>query len=373
MDDTLNRVRALWEYPGVRAIAIIVGSIAAAGIVERVLRTTLVRLARRTKTDLDDIFVAAVRRPVFLSVILIGLSFAVDELPLEGQASMIEALLETLGVIIWSGAGFRVSIAVLEALSRRSTDTSIIQPRTLPVFEMLLKVAVVGAAVYFMFLAWRIDLTAWLASAGIVGIAIGFAAKDTLANLFSGIFIVADAPYKVGDFILLDEGLRGQVTKIGIRSTRILTRDDVEITVPNAVIGASKIVNETGGPHIKQRIAVTVDVAYGSDIDLVREVLLTCPTGVAGIAEHPVPQVRFREFGGSGLAFELLVWLTDPIVREPVIDGLNCAIYKAFARAKIEIPFSQHDLHLRGLPDALLRALTPAAPPREPPRENPPS
>jgi small-conductance mechanosensitive channel len=215
---------------------------------------------------------------------------------------------------------------------------------------MLLKLAMVSATIYFLFLTWRIDLTAWLASAGIVGIAVGFAAKDTLANLFSGIFIIADAPYKPGDFIVLDGGLRGQVTKIGIRSTRILTPDDVEITVPNAVIGGSKIVNETGGPHVKQRIRVAVDVAYGSDIDRVRAVLLTCPEGVIHVAHAPTPQVRLRELAAAGLHFELLVWLEEPAQRDAVIDALNCAIYKAFAAASIEIPFPQLDVRVRALP-----------------------
>jgi len=352
-----EQLRDLWAITGIRVGVIIVGSIIAGALIELILRRTLVVLAKRTETDLDDIVVAAIRRPIYLTAIIIGLSFAADQLALGPTANTVRAILQTIGIVVWAGAAFRVAIAVLEALSRRSGATSMIQPRTMPVFEMLLKIAVVGAAVYFIFLAWRIDLTAWLASAGIVGIAVGFAAKDSLANLFSGIFIVADAPYKVGDYIVLDGGLRGKVTKIGIRSTRILTRDDVEITVPNAVIGGSKIVNETGGPNIRQRVGVPVDVAYGSDIDRVREVLLACPVGVEAVAPDPAPQVRFREFGGSGLRFELLVWLDDPALREVLIDTLNCAIYKAFAAAKIEIPFSQHDLYIRGLPDALTRAI----------------
>ncbi|MCB9558923.1 MAG: mechanosensitive ion channel [Kofleriaceae bacterium] len=264
----------------------------------------------------------------------------------------VDGLLETLIVLIWAGAAFRVAIALLEALSRRAGENSVVQPRTLPVFEMVAKIAVVGGAAYFTFLAWRIDLTAWLASAGIIGIAIGFAAKDTLANLFSGIFIVADAPYKVGDFIVLDADLRGQVTKIGMRSTRILTRDDVEITVPNAVIGNSKIVNETGGPNTKQRVRVAVDAAYGSDIDLVRKVMLGCVDGVGHVTAEPKPQVRFREFGGSGLRFELLVWIDDPAIRGTVIDILNCRIYKAFGAAGIEIPYSKHDVYIKQMPGA---------------------
>lgn len=103
--------------------------------------------------------------------------------------------------------------------------------------QALMIIVVTALAVYFVFLAWQIDVTAWMASAGILGLAVSFAAKDTLANLFSGVFIVADAPYKLGDFIVLDSGERGEVTHIGIRSTRLLTRDDVEVTVPNSIMG----------------------------------------------------------------------------------------------------------------------------------------
>jgi MscS family membrane protein len=86
-------------------------------------------------------------------------------------------------------------------------------------------------------------MTAWLASAGIIGIAVGFAAKDTLANLFSGVFILADSPYKLGDYVVLEDNSRGKVTQIGLRSTRMLTRDDVEVTVPNSIMGNTKIIN----------------------------------------------------------------------------------------------------------------------------------
>jgi MscS family membrane protein len=239
---------------------------------------------------------------------------------------------------------------ILTVLSRRSTATSIVQPRTMSIFQMLAKLAVVGAAIYFVFLAWRLDVTAWLASAGIVGIAIGFAAKDTLANLFSGIFIVADAPYKLGDFIVLDGGLRGKVTHIGIRSTRILTIDDVEITVPNAVIGGSKIVNENGGPSPSQRVGISVDAAYGSDIDQVRTVLLACPAGIAAVAATPRPMVLFREMGASGLRFDLLVWIEDASQRGLVIDALNSAVYKAFRAAAIEIPYPKQDVYVKAMP-----------------------
>ena len=335
----------------VRAALIAVGSILVAYLAEIIIRFTFLALAKKTRSDLDDRIVTTLRRPVFLSLLFIGLYWSATTLVLPPRLmSVTAAVLQTLAVLIWAAAAFSIGTAVLETLSRRSHASSIVQPRTLPVFDILTRIAVVGGAIYFTFLAWHIDVTAWLASAGIIGIAVGFAAKDTLANFFAGVFILADAPYKVGDWIVLDGELRGKVTRIGVRSTRILTTDGIEITIPNAVIGGSKIVNEAGGPSVKQRVRVQIQCAYGSDIDLVHKVLLSAVDGVADVCSEPAPLVRFKSFGDSGLDFELLVWLEDAGRRDHLVDQLNSRAYKAFNKAGIEIPFPQRDLHIRDLP-----------------------
>ena len=332
----------------VQAAVVAVGSILVAFVAELIIRVTLGALARRTSSDLDDRVAAGLRRPVFLSVVFIGLGWAADLLELPARfLTITHSILLTLAVLIWSAAAFSIGTAVLETLSRRAGESSIVQPRTLPVFEILIRLLVIGAAVYFTFLAWEIDVTAWIASAGIIGIAVGFAAKDTLANFFAGIFIIADAPYKVGDWIVLDGELRGRVIKIGVRSTRLLTSDDIEITVPNSVIGASKIVNEVGGPTIKQRIRVKVQCAYGSDIDHVRAVLLSCADDEPEVAREPSAQVNLNSFGDCGVNFELRVWIEDPARRDAIIDRLNTRVYKAFAAAGIEIPFPRRDIFIK--------------------------
>jgi small-conductance mechanosensitive channel len=210
----------------------------------------------------------------------------------------------------------------------------------------LLLIIVIGVSMYILFLVWNINLTAWMASAGILGLAVSFAAKDTLANLFSGVFIMADAPYKLGDMIVLESGERGSVTNIGIRSTRLLTRDDVEITVPNSIMGNSKVVNEAGGRHVKYRIRVKVGVAYGSDIDKVHEILLEEAKHNSQVCSSPEARVRFRAFGDSSLDHELLCWVNEPELRGKVLHMLNTAIYKRFLKENIVIPFPQRDLHI---------------------------
>ena len=228
----------------------------------------------------------------------------------------------------------------------------------LPLLSNVIKIALLALAIYFIFLAWNIDVAAWLATAGIVGLALSFAAKDTLSNLFAGLSIVADAPYKTGDFIILDSGERGMVTFIGLRSTRLLTRDDVEITIPNGVIGNAKIINEAGGPSARHRIRIPVGVAYGSDIDLVIKVLENIAAEHDEVCGTPEPRVRFRRFGDSSLDFELLCWIERPVDRGRMLHELNCTVYKSFQENNIEIPFPQRDLHVRSMPESRSLELT---------------
>jgi len=196
-------------------------------------------------------------------------------------------------------------------------------------------------------LSWDINVTAWIASAGILSVVIGFAAKDTLGNIFSGIFIMADSPYKEGDYINLDTGERGYVRDIGIRSTRIQTRDGIEITIPNSVIANSKIINESGGANEKERIRITVDVAYGTAIEDVKDIMNNIAQSSNNVCKDPMPSVRFREFGESGLRFQLLAWIEKPELRGRVIDELSTEIYNSFNSNNIEIPFPQRTLHIK--------------------------
>ncbi|PRP95667.1 Mechanosensitive channel MscK precursor [Enhygromyxa salina] len=356
----MDAVRELLDDPLVQAAGIIVGSILAAWLVELLISKTLAKAAERTKTDLDDKIIEIIRRPVFLSVLLWGLDWAADVLILpERFAGPVESLLQTLSILIWAIASTRIGSVLLKSFAAKERQRSMLQPRTLPVFDILMRIFVVGTGLYFMFLAWNIDLTAWMASAGILGIAFGFAAKDTLANLFSGIFILADGPYKVRDWIVLDDDLRGEVTHIGIRSTRILTPDDVEITVPNAVIGNAQLLNETGGPHLRQRVRIPLSVAYGSDIDQVREILLACTEDAEHVLDEPAPNTKFNLLGESGLEFELRVWIDKPWARELVIDEMTSRIYKSLGAAGIEIPYAKHDIYIRGLAPELLAQLSP--------------
>jgi small-conductance mechanosensitive channel len=309
------------------------------------------RLLKKTKFTLDDQILDIFHRPIFVSILLLGLAVATDRLDFSQTVHFVTLSgLKTVAIFLWAKAAARFLQLIIVLVSRDDSRFTLIQQRTLPLFNNLLVILVVALALYFVFLAWNINVTAWIASAGILGLAISFAAKDTLANLFSGVFILTDAPFKLGDFILLDSGERGEVTHIGIRSTRLLTRDDVEITVPNSIMGNAKITNETGGPHERYRIRVKVGVAYGSDIDKVKSVLMDVAGSQPEVCKAPAPRVRFRAFGDSSLDHELLCWVDKPVLRGRVTHLLNSAVYKRFIKEGIDIPFPQRDVFIKTAP-----------------------
>jgi MscS family membrane protein len=282
--------------------------------------------------------------------LLIGLWIAMVRLELPTKpASIVASALKSVAVLVWSVFAIRFVGLVLGTLSH-ADGFRFVEPRTRTLFDNLTRVVVVGLVIYFILLFWNINVSAWLASAGIIGIAVGFAAKDTLANLFSGIFILTDAPYEIGDYINLDSGERGQVTHVGLRSTRLLTRDDVEVTIPNAVIANAKIVNESGGRWPKERVRVKVSVAYGSDVDRVKEILNDIGVKHPQTCKDPAPRVRLRQFGESSLDFELLCWIDEPVLRGRVLDALHTEVYKHLVKEGIEIPYPKRDVYIRQMP-----------------------
>ena len=340
----------VWAQAGIVVFAAILLSKVFDWLCTGVFRT----LTRRTRTTADDLILAALHAPVVNTVILIGLAVAARLLRMEEDvATFTNRVLLTLGLLTWSVFCFRITGVLLRTAAQNPQRFRAVQSSTFPLFNNLAKILLFGLFVYCGIGIWHIDATGWLASAGIMGLAVGFAAQDTLSNLFAGVFILADRPYRVGDYIRLDSGERGKVTLIGLRSTRIITRDDVEVTVPNAVMGGAKIVNETGGPHSKERVKVAVGAAYGSDPEQVTTELLAAVEQVDEglVCAHPEPRVRRRAFGASSLDFDLLCWIPEPELRGKVLDQLHRAVYARFTAAGIEIPYAKQDIYIKELPN----------------------
>ncbi len=332
----------------VEALVVLGASLVMASGAWLLFHRVVLRFTARTETDLDDILAESLRRPVAASLAGAGTWYAIDRaLPVGTTHYVLVGLLITALTLVWGAALARAAARLLDWLvQHRERYHTVVTARTLPVFDIGARTFIYGGCAYFVLLAWDVDVTGWLASAGIIGVAIGFASQDTLSNLIAGVFILADAPYKLGDYLVLDSGERGEVVDIGIRTTRLLTRDDVEIILPNKVMANARIVNQSGGPHEAFRVRIQVGVSYDVDIDRVHEILLDIANANEGVEKAPAPRVRFRAFGQSSLDHELLVWVARPVMRGLVSHQLHTAIHKRFRAEGIEIPFPQRVVHL---------------------------
>jgi small-conductance mechanosensitive channel len=338
----------LGPAPFLQILGAVAGFLLLAVAVDVLAGLLLRRAFRQWPAQAAEQLVRLARQPVFSSIFLLGLllAFSVIALPV-GPARFIDSLVATLLIGIWVVFGVRATGVILAALSRRQPVPAFAQPTTATLMRNTIVVVLGLAGAYGILLAWNVNVTGLVASAGILGLALSFAAQDTLGNLIAGISILTDKPYRIGDYIVLDSGERGAVTHIGLRSTRLLTRDDVEVSIPNGVMGKAKIVNESGSPQRRYRLRVPATVAYGSDIDQVMALMLAAAADHRQVCIEPEPRMRLRQFGSSGLEFEMLCWIEEPANRGLVLHELNCTLYRVFAREGVVLAIPQQEIHLR--------------------------
>lgn len=208
-----------------------------------------------------------------------------------------------------------------------------------------------------LFKSMGADLTKLTILGGALGVGIGFGLQAIVNNFASGLILLFERPIKVGDTIEIGTD-RGEVKKLGLRSTIIQTFDNAEIVIPNSDLIAGQVTNWTLAER-KARLRLPVGVAYGSDIPKVLEILLTVANEHPMILTTPPPRALFLAFGASSLDFELRVWIPDFSDRRQVQSEINQEIDIEFADAGIEIPFPQTDLHLRTVDDDAAEVLRP--------------
>jgi small-conductance mechanosensitive channel len=330
-------------------VVIVGGSFLVAVLVEFGLIRGLRLLVRRSETKLDDVVLQSLRWPVVITIALGGL-WLFSQTPVASETLLDQATLDALLaqpaisviVVLWAWSLHRVverGIDVIQS-SDRHFDAA-------PVLSNVWTLAMAVGAIGLLLTIWGIEITPLLGAAGIAGIAIGFAAKDTVANFFGGIALFFDDTYKLGDFVVLESGDSGTVVKIGIRSTTLLTRDEVLVTVPNSMLNAGKVVNESA-PQRRRRIKIPIGIAYGTDLDAFESAVLEVAEASEQVLEKPEPRMRFRNFGESALEYELLCWIRGPKragrARHELLRGIDAAL----RAAELEIPYPKRDVALSG-------------------------
>jgi small-conductance mechanosensitive channel len=188
-------------------------------------------------------------------------------------------------------------------------------------------------------------LDAVLAASAVLAVGIGFGLQNIAQNFVSGLILLIERPVRHGDFVKVG-GTLGTVDDIGLRATHIITRDEVTIIVPNSALVTAEVVNHSR-PTTNLRIRIAVGVAYGSDTDRVKRVLLDVAKDEPRVLVEPAPEVRLEDFGESALGFALLCWIAHARDDLRIGSALRFAIDAAFRRERIEIPFPRRDLRIR--------------------------
>ena len=333
--------------PSSRAIVAFCGCLLLIGMIEILLVQSIIKRNRIKWLGVNPQVLSLVRRPIYLQIFVWSSVWSMQQLdPDAGYIPTVTAILYTVNYIVWASTISSLGQRILIGFSRMTQSARFIDEQTVGIFLIGLRVLVWTLVIYLCFMAWSIDLTGWLASAGAIGIVLGFAAKDTLANLVSGLAILADHSYKVGDFVEIDNRYRGRVIRIGIRATLLHTAEGIQIAIPNSLLANGYVVNETAGPSASHRLSIPISVAYGSDLEHSVAVIRSAIEDLTHLVRAKDTRVLVRSLGESGIDIVMMVWINDPTVRDLVIDEALRRAYIALDEAGITIPFNQLDVHL---------------------------
>ncbi len=346
------------DYAYMRAALIAAVSYFIAKIFSHYIPLGIAKLITRLNLNFGNSFgneiAPLIRFPLFYLTLLFGLVIANQAADSSEQVEFaFTAIFQSLIVVVIAISVYRGLHWALIRTANSADETHIVQTQTLPLFTNTTLVFIAFAAIHQVFAAWHVDMTALLASAGIAGMAIGMAAKDMISDVIAGVMIMTDNPYKVGDVVLIDdviadESTRGTVSHIGLRSTRMITRDNIQVIIPNSRMSNDSVINESSAADSGVRIQLEVRTAYGIDPNIIRNLLLDACKDNKSILPEADKKVALAKFTEKYAIYHLMVWISDPMTRVLILAELREAVYIRFIQEQISI----------ALPDDRLITLT---------------
>lgn len=255
-------------------------------------------------------------------------------------------LITLIYIIIASALLIFLSKRITRLLENKLLATAIAEKGTRSAIVTIIRYAILLLGFFFIFKTAGFDLGAFSWMLGALGVGLGFGLQNITSNFISGIIILFERPIKIGDRIQVGD-ISGDVTSISMRSTTIVTNDNISIIVPNSKFINDNVINWS---HNDRRIRVhyPVSVSYKEDPEKVKEIVLNIANNHPDVLKNPEPAFWFVEYGDNSLNFELVVW-TSTYIQKPVVlkSHLYYIIFKEFAKHNIEIPFPQRDIHIR--------------------------
>ncbi|MFH2057070.1 MAG: mechanosensitive ion channel family protein [bacterium] len=342
----------VWANETIISVAIVLGAIVAAFIVIAILGIVRRHIAKRTATDLDDKIIDALKKPLHLVMILAGITVAMQRL--QGRfPETNEWIFKTtdqtvIAIIILVVAFFAIKMIriLTEWYAQKAEQAEVpLSAEFTPLLNRIAKILVLAFAVLMVLDHFSVDIKGLVAVLGVGSLAIALAAQDTVANTIGGFIIMMDRPFRKGDRVVLPNGEMGDVYQIGLRSSKFLTFEHTLIVVPNSELVKSTITN-LSYPYEEIRVKIDVGVAYGSDIEQVKTLLVQAAKDHHDILESFEPVAYFVGFGDSSLDFTLICRVEKVGQQWQVGEQIRCAIYNRFNEAGIEIPFPQRVVYL---------------------------
>lgn len=258
-------------------------------------------------------------------------------LDVAGLTRTLVALAPRLALAAAALLAFWIAFRVIRfPLRRLFTRSGMARPLTDLLVDRVLRFAMFGLAVVVAADQVGLNVGAALAGLGIFGLAVGFAAQDTLANIIAGFLIFIDRPFQVGDWVRVADQY-GRVFHITLRTTRIRTRANTYVVIPNKKIIDEVLVNHS--KHGSTRVAVPIGIAYKESIPAARQALLAGLAGVPDLLEEPAPEVVVMGCGASSVDLEVRVWVDDAELERPVFHRVMERSKLALDAAGIQIPY----------------------------------
>ena len=336
---------------GIQAAGFLVMTIIAFGVSRLVLNRGMKLLAKRTRTTLDNRLIEASSKPLRYLIFAIGLNYVASAFypflseKLETHIAGLFFFLVACGIAIWM---MRLVTQFFgwyaETIAIRTEST--VDDEFVPLIVRLSKIVIGIITLIVILKHFNQDVQSLVVSLGVGSLALALAAQETLSNMIAGFVIMTDRPFRIGDRIELSDGKVGDVYQIGLRSTKLMTFDNTLIIVPNSEIVKEQVINRSY-PEPLTRVRIDIGVAYASDVDKVRAVLLSVFNEHPEIQKDPEPRIFFIEFGDSSLNFMATGFIDSWKKMYQVADELRGEIVERFRQEGIEIPFPQRDIWVR--------------------------
>ena len=320
-------------------------------VISLILDKILFRITKRTKNNLDNHLMNAARLPLYLLAVVLALDSALRRLSFlpEDWNTLLREGFYLLYFLVGFIFAWRLVTHIFTWLEEEVTQKTeaTLDKQLFPFFQRIVLILLSAIGIITILSHFEINITAMVTTLGIGSLAVALAAQSALEDTISGFLIMVDRPFRIGDRIeLMDLDTWGDVVDIGLRSTRIRTRDNRMVVVPNSVIGKSLVVNYAY-PNDQYRLEIHIGVAYGTDLEKARQVMVDAVKGVDGVLPDRKVEALFLEFGESTLIFRVRWWLESYVDTRRMFDRVNTALYNALQKENIQLPFPQLDVHLK--------------------------